>query len=94
MSAVNLVLSQMFVCNGGSGATTPIYQAVTLLGPYVLGVCALLSLIYGIILGVKLAKSEDAEERKKVQKTLINFVIGAISVLLLLTILYAIREYL
>ena len=94
MSAVNLVLSQMFVCNGGSGATTPIYQAVTLLGPYVLGVCALLCMIYGIILGVRLAKAEDKEERKKCQKTLINFIIGGISVLVLLVILYAIRDVL
>lgn len=75
-------------------ATTPLYAAVDLLGPYVLGVCALLTMIYAIVLGVKLSKAEDAEERKKVQKTLINFIIGAVSVLLLLSILYAIRDHL
>lgn len=77
-----------------ASSVSPIYQAIDLLGPYVLGVCAMLSMIYGIILGVKLAKAEDAEGRKKVQNTLINFIIGAVSVLLLLSILYAIRDYL
>ena len=73
--------------------SSPIYQAIDLLGPYVLGVVALLSMIYAIILGVKLAKAEDAEQRKKVQQTLINFAIGAVSIIVLLTILYAIRKY-
>ena len=89
MSIINSILSHVFVASGQ--ATDPVYAAIDLLGPYVLGVCAVLSIIYGIILGVKLAKAEDTEERKKVQKTLINFIIGAVSVLLLLVILYAIR---
>ncbi len=76
-----------------SGAATPIYQAITLLGPYAMGVVALLSMIYGIVLGVRLAKAEDVDERKKIQKTLVNFVIGAISVFILLVVLYAIRDY-
>lgn len=73
---------------------SPIYQAITLLGPYVLGGCTLLCMIYGIVLGVKFSKADDASEREKLKKTLINFVIGAISILVLLTVLYAIRDYL
>lgn len=88
MNFFNLLLED----NGN--AASPIYQAVDLLGPYVLSVCAILSTIYGIVLGVKLAKCEGADERKKVQTTLVNFVIGAVSVLLLLSILYAIRDVL
>lgn len=74
--------------------TSPIYQAVDLIGPYAIGAVCLLCMIYGIVLGVRLAKAEDAEQRKKVQKTLINFGIGAISILVLLVILYAIRDVL
>ena len=85
MDFLNLLLDE--------SPASPIYQAVTLLGPYVLGGVTLLCMIYAIILGIKLAKAEDAEERKKVQKTLINFIIGAVSVIVLLLILYAIRDY-
>lgn len=90
MSTIFYLLSD----TNNASPTSPIYKAIDLLGPYVLGVCALLSMIYGIILGVRLAKAEDAEARKKCQKVLINFIIGAISVLVLLVILYAIRDVL
>ena len=79
------------ICNS---AVSPIYSAIDTIGPYAMGVVGLLTIIYGLILGIRLAKSEDAEERKKVQKTLINFIIGALSVLILLVILYAIRDHL
>jgi len=72
---------------------SPIYNAITLIGPYALGVITLLCMIYGIVLGVKFAKAEDTEARKKLQKTLINFAIGAISIYILIIILYAIRPY-
>lgn len=78
--------------NNNSPAS-PIYQAITLLGPYIMGAILVLCMFYGIILGVKFAKAEDAEAKKKLQKTLINFVIGAVSVLILIVILYAIRDY-
>lgn len=77
-----------------ASAVSPIYSAIDLVGPYVLSVCTMLTAIYAIILGVKLAKAEDAENRKKVQKTLINFLVGAVSVLILLSILYGIRDVL
>ena len=72
---------------------SPIYNAITLIGPYALGVITLLCMIYGIMLGVKFAKAEDKEARVKLQKTLINFAIGAISIYVLIGILYAIRPY-
>lgn len=72
---------------------SPIYQAISLIGPYAMGAVALLCMLYGIVLGVKMAKAEDAEAKKKIQKTLINFVIGCVSIFVLLIILYAIRDY-
>ena len=81
MSTIFYQLTNLLAATGSeptndASPTSPIYKAIDLLGPYVLGVCALLCMIYGIILGVRLAKAEDKEERKKCQKTLINFIIG------------------
>lgn len=84
----------MFSFIGGSGdaVLNPIYEALTLIGPYALSVVLALSLFYGIFLGVKYAQAEDEATKANMQKTLINFVIGAIAVWVLLAVLYAIRE--
>ena len=73
-------------------AVDPLYDAVTELGPYAIGVVALLGMIYSIILGVKLAKAESSQEVDAARKQLINAIIGAITIVVLLGILYAIRE--
>lgn len=70
----------------------PIYRAIDLLGPYAIGVVGLLSLIYSIILGVGYSKAENGDERKAAQKRLISFVVGAVVVLILIILLYALRE--
>jgi uncharacterized membrane protein len=62
-----------------------------LVGPYVLSVVIVLCIFYGIFLGVKYAKAEDEATKANMQKTLINFIIGAITVIILIAILYAIR---
>lgn len=82
-----------FLLADGNSPASPIYEAITLIGPYALGVVSLLAMIYGIILGVKFSKSEDKEQRKKLQQTLINFIIGVVSVYILIALLYAIRPY-
>lgn len=87
------LLQLSMLLKDNASAASPIYQAISLLGPYVLSGVAVLCMFYGIILGVKFAKADDAEAKKKIQKNLINFVIGAISVFVLLLILYAIRDY-
>lgn len=70
----------------------PIYSAISTIGPYAMGVIVLCGLIYGVIFGVKFAKCETAEDKSKTQKALINGIIGFVTVLLLIIILYAIRE--
>ena len=82
-----------FLLADGESPASPIYEAITLIGPYALGVITLLVMIYGIVLGVKFAKAEDKEQRKKLQQTLINFIIGAVSIYILLALLYVIRPY-
>ena len=84
----------MFSFIGGSGEAVlnPIYEALTLIGPYALSVVLALSLFYGIFLGVKYAQAEDEATKANMQKTLINFIIGAVAIWILLAVLYAIRE--
>ena len=73
-------------------AIDPLYQAVTTIGPYAIGVVLALGLIYAIILGVKFSKATSNDEAKAAQKQLINAIIGVVAVVVLLSILYAIRE--
>lgn len=75
----------------GEGVLNPIYEGMTLVGPYVLSVVTALCMFYGIFLGVKYAKAEDEAAKANMQKTLINFIIGAATVIILLVILYAVR---
>ena len=42
-------------------------------------------------MGVKYAKAEKADDKANAQKILINFVIGAVVVIILLFILFALR---
>lgn len=78
---------------GGAGEAVlnPIYEGLTLVGPYALSVVAVLSIFYGIFLGVKYAQAEDEATKANMQKTLINFIIGAVTIWVLLAVLYAIR---
>ena len=72
-------------------AVSPLYKGIDLIGPYAISIVGVLSLFYGIFLGVKYAKSETADQKANAQKTLINFVIGAVVVMVLISVLYAIR---
>ena len=74
-----------------SAVTGPLFRFIDLVGPYAISVVLILSLIYSIILGTRYSKAESTDDRKKVQKQLVGFVIGAIVILTLLIILYAIR---
>ncbi len=78
---------------GGAGeeVLNPIYEGLSLIGPYALSVVAVLSIFYGIFLGVKYAQAEDEATKANMQKTLINFIIGAVTIWVLLALLYAIR---
>ncbi len=85
---INLLASS----SQAESATTPLYDAISTIGPYAIGVVLVLGLIYGVIIGVKFAKAEDSKERATLQKALINGIIGFITILILVVILYAIRE--
>lgn len=78
------------ICNGDE-AISPIYNAITLIGPYAMGVVSLLGVIYGIIMGTKYAKAEDSQQRAALQKGLVNGIIGFLTVLFLIILLYALK---
>lgn len=82
---------RMLVLSGAEDVVSPLYDGITLVGPYAIGVCVILSAIWAIFLGVKYAKAEDAGEKANLHKVLVNFCIGAVLVLVLLSIVYAIR---
>ena len=87
----NLYLSITSFFAADSEVTGPLFRFIDLIGPYAIGVVLTLSLIYSVILGARYSKAESTDDRKKVQKQLVSFVIGALVVLTLLIILYAIR---
>ena len=65
-----------------ANAVDPLYNAITLIGPYAMGIVAALGLIYGVIVGVRFARAEDPSARAALQKVLINGVIGFVAVLI------------
>ena len=81
----------MSLLGSAEDAVDPLYDAITQIGPYAIGVVCLLGMIYSIILGVKYAKAENAQEVEAAKKQLINAIIGIFSIVVLLMILYAIR---
>ena len=85
-------LQSLLGASDGEGVLNPIYGGLSLVGPYAIGVVLALSIFYGIFLGVKYAKAENEADKLNAQKTLINFIIGAVVVVILLSVLYAIRE--
>ncbi len=81
-----------FVAGTGADVTNPLYEGIALVGPIALTVVGMLALFYGIFLGVKYAKCEDAAQKANMQKTLVNFWIGAVVIWILIAVLAAIRQ--
>ena len=80
-----------FILAGGDEVVSPLYDGITVIGPYAMGVVFLLGSVWGIFLGAKYAKAEDAGEKENLHKVLVNFCIGFVVVILLIGVLYVIR---
>ena len=87
-----LLKVKSFILSEGDDVVSPLYDGITLIGPYAISVCLVLSIFWGIFLGVKYAKADDPGEKENLHKILVNFCIGAFAVLVLIGIVYAIRE--
>ena len=88
----SLVLNFLSVLLDGEAVLNPIYEGITVVGPIAMSVVLILSMFYGLFLGVKYAKAEKADEKANTQKILVNFIIGVVIVLILIAVIYAIRE--
>jgi len=87
----NILALLPLIAGSGENVTDPLYNGITVVGPIALSIVLALSMIYGIFLGVKYSKCEEASEKANVQKTLVNFIIGAVTVVILISVIYAIR---
>ena len=87
----NILALLPLIAGSGENVTDPLYNGITVVGPVALSIVLALSMIYGIFLGVKYSKCEEASEKANVQKTLVNFIIGAVTVVILISVIYAIR---
>ncbi len=62
--------------------------------PYVLIVVATAGTIYAVVLGVKMARAEDAGAREEAKKRIINFIIALAVTVVLILLLNLFVEYL
>ncbi len=70
-----------------SGAATPVVQLInSLLGP-VISVVVAVGAIYCVILGVKLAKADEPQEREKAKMALKNAIIGFFLIFILIVVM-------
>ena len=69
-SALKQIRSFAFIAGSGQNVIGPIYEAFNLIGPYALSILLVLSIFYGIFLGVKYAKAEDATEKANAHQVL------------------------
>ena len=72
-------------------AVDPLYDAITTIGPYAIGIVALLGMVYALIIGVRMSKAENTQETAAARSQLISAIIGVVVIVILLSVLYAIR---
>ena len=76
------------------GWVTEITNFLKTLLPYLLIVVATAGTIYAVILGVKMARAEDASAREEAKKRIINFIIALAVTVLLIVLLQLFVTYL
>lgn len=76
------------------GWVTEITNFLKTLLPYLLIVVATAGTIYAVILGVKMARAEDATAREEAKKRIINFIIALAVTVLLIVLLQLFVTYL
>ena len=76
------------------GWVTNITDFLKTLLPYVLIVVATAGTIYAVVLGVKMARAEDASAREEAKKRIINFIIALAVTVVLILLLQLFASYL
>lgn len=75
-----------------NSSISPIYEFIDSWGPYLIAFVFALSSLYAIVLMVQYVKAEDTGARDAQKKKVINAIISMAVVILLLVILYAMRD--
>lgn len=73
-----------------TGKWAPIKNVIDFIGsvlPYLLIVVATAGTIYAVILGVNMAKADDASKREEAKKRIVNFVIALVVTIVLILLL-------
>lgn len=73
-----------------TGKWKPIKEIIDFIGsvlPYVLIVVATAGTIYAVVLGVNMAKADDASKREEAKKRIVNFVIALVVTIVLILLL-------
>lgn len=60
--------------------------------PYILIAVGTFGVIYAIVLGVNMAKAEDAGKREEAKKRIINFVIAIVVTIVLILVMYLVID--
>ncbi len=71
-----------------SGVSQPIIDLVSSFAGPVIGVVAAIGVIYCILLGAKLAKAEEPQDREKAKHALKNAIIGFLLIFVLIFVLF------
>lgn len=75
-----------------SGTISPIYDFLDTFGPVLIGMLLGIGSLYCIILGVQYAKAEKGEDRDVAKKKAVNAAISFGVIIILLVVLYAMRD--
>lgn len=75
-----------------SGTVSPIYDFLDTFGPALIGILLGVGSLYCIILGVQYAKAEKGDDRDIAKKKAVNAAISFGVIIILITILYAMRD--
>ena len=79
-----------FVASGAVGiAYETFVNTVTTILPIVISVILLIGMFFGISLGIKFAKAEDADARDKAKGQLINTIVGVVVAAVIMIVAYA-----
>lgn len=73
--------------------TTTITNAIqNLLGPILIVLCSV-GTIYAVVVGVKMIKAENKEQREENKQRLINIAITIVAVIILIAVFYALKAF-
>lgn len=87
LTSIGVLLSQNTSGNPFAEAARPIVNLINMAAGPLLAIVVALGAVYGIFLGVKLAKAEEPQDKQKAKGQLKNAIIGFILIFVILVVL-------